>query len=263
MNEIFSTHLSPVFLSGPLPVPGTLTLAQESGEVHRSLLEYIAKGGPIGMIIILISLVAIGMIGAQLFRIRRERLAPPELIDDLRALLAEGDIGRAIKRCEDEASTSYLSRVVGSGLVRASRSAFGMLELRSSVDEIGQLEVDRLYRLTDGIGLIASVAPMLGLLGTVVGMVGAFDTITLSDGPARPDALAGSISQALITTVLGLVVAIPSTAMYTYLRNRIDHLTTEIDEVIDEMIAPLESTQSTSAESSKPGTGASQGVSKA
>jgi biopolymer transport protein ExbB len=118
-----------------------------------------------------------------------------------------------------------------------------MLELRSSVDEVGQLEVDRLYRLTDGIGLIASVAPMLGLLGTVVGMVGAFDAITMSDGPARPDELAGSISQALITTVLGLIVAIPSTAMYTFLRNRIDHLTTEIDEEIEELIAPLEASQ--------------------
>lgn len=220
----------------------SVTLAQNSGEVHRSLLQYIAQGGPIGMIIILISLVAIGMIGAQLFRIRRDRLAPPELLDDLRVLLEDGNIDGAINRCNDTTGSCYLARVVGAGLTRASRSAFGMLELRSSVDEIGQLEVDRLYRLTDGIGLIASVAPMLGLLGTVVGMVGAFDAITLSDGPARPDELAGSISQALITTVLGLIVAIPSTAMYTYLRNRIDHLSTEIDEQIEEIIAPLEAT---------------------
>lgn len=218
----------------------SLTLAQNSGEVHRSLLQYIAQGGAIGLVIILISLVAIGMIGAQLFRIRRDRLAPPDLLGDLRALLIDGNIDGAINRCNDEPGSSYLARVVGTGLTRAARSAFGMLELRSSVDEIGQLEVDRLYRLTDGIGLIASVAPMLGLLGTVVGMVGAFDAITLSDGPARPDALAGSISQALITTVLGLIVAIPSTAMYTYLRNRIDHLSTVIDEQIEELIAPLE-----------------------
>ncbi|MBO6739335.1 MAG: MotA/TolQ/ExbB proton channel family protein [Phycisphaerales bacterium] len=222
---------------------GSLSLAQSDPEVHRSLLEYIQQGGPIGWIIILISLVAIAMIGAQLFRIRRDKLAPPELAADLRALLSDGNIDGAIKRCMDQPGSSYLARVVGSGLSRASRSAFGMLELRSSVDEIGQLEVDRLYRLTDGIGLIASVAPMLGLLGTVVGMVGAFDAITLSDGPARPDELAGSISQALITTVLGLIVAIPSTAMYTFLRNRIDHLTTEIDEEIEELIAPLEASQ--------------------
>lgn len=234
----------------------SLTPAQEGGEVHRSLLEYIAQGGPIGMIIILISLVAIGMIGAQLFRIRRDRLAPPELLDDLRRLLTDGNIDGAIKRCEDEPNASYLARVLGAGLVRATRSAFGMLELRSSVDETGQLEVDRLYRLTDGVGLIASVAPMLGLLGTVVGMVGAFDAITLSDGPARPDELASSISQALITTVLGLVVAIPTTAMYTYLRNRIDHLTTEIDEEIEEIIAPLESSQAGSDR--RPASGAQQ-----
>jgi len=220
-----------------------LTVARPGGEVHRSLLEYIRQGGPIGAIIILISLVAIAMIGAQLFRIRRDRLAPPELTSDLRSLLNDGNIDGAINRCADQPGSCYLARVVGSGLSRASRSAFGMLELRSSVDETGQLEVDRLYRLTDGIGLIASVAPMLGLLGTVVGMVGAFDTITLADGPARPDKLAGNISQALITTVLGLIVAIPCTAMYTYLRNRIDHLTTEIDEEIEEIIAPLEATQ--------------------
>lgn len=221
-----------------------MTLAQSDTQVHRSLLEYIRQGGPIGWIIILISLVAIAMIGAQLFRIRREKLAPPELAGDLRSLLSDGNIDGAIKRCADQPGSSYLARVMGAGLSRASRSAFGMLELRSSVDETGQLEVDRLYRLTDGIGLIASVAPMLGLLGTVVGMVGAFDAITLSDGPARPDELAGSISQALITTVLGLIVAIPSTAMYTFLRNRIDHLTTEIDEEIEELIAPLETSQS-------------------
>ncbi|MEZ6165309.1 MAG: MotA/TolQ/ExbB proton channel family protein [Phycisphaerales bacterium] len=220
-----------------------MTLSQSSTEVHRSLLEYIRQGGPIGWIIIAISLAAIAMIGAQLFRIRRDRLAPPELLVDLRSLLSDGNIEGAIRRCGEEPGSSYLARVVGAGLSRASRSAFGMLELRSSVDETGQLEVDRLYRLTDGIGLIASVAPMLGLLGTVVGMVGAFDAITLSDGPARPDELAGSISQALITTVLGLIVAIPSTAMYTFLRNRIDHLTTEIDEEIEEVISPLEAAQ--------------------
>ncbi len=228
----------------------SLTLAQTEGEIHRSLLDYIKQGGPIGLIIIVISLVAIAMIGAQLFRIRRDRLSPPELEGDLRSLINDGNIDGAINRCADQPGACYLARVVGSGLSRASRSAFGMLELRSSVDEIGQLEVDRLYRLTDGIGLIASVAPMLGLLGTVIGMVGAFDAITLSDGPARPDELAGSISQALITTVLGLIVAIPSTAMYTFLRNRIDHLTTEIDEQIEELIAPLETSEGTEGQSS-------------
>lgn len=222
-------------MSDPYPV---LFLAQaESG---RSLLDYISRGGTIGWVIIAISVAAMGMIVAQMIRVRRDRLAPPELADDLRRMLASGEVDAAIARCAGEERPSFLSRVLGASLARASRSPFGMLELRSTVEETGRLEVDRLYRLTDGIGLVASVAPMLGLLGTVMGMVGAFDTIVLSGGPARPDQLAGSISMALITTVLGLIVAIPCTAAYTYLRNRIDHLATEIGESIDSMIAPLE-----------------------
>lgn len=216
-----------------------LTLAQ-SEDVNRSLLEYVVQGGAIGFVILLISLGAMGMIGAQFFRIRRSRFAPDDLVQELGPVLAKRQVARAIELCNEHEIDSYLGRVLGSSLSRASRSPFGMLELRSTVDEIGQLETDRLYRLTDGIGLIASIAPMLGLLGTVVGMVGAFDAITMADGPARPDELAGSISQALITTVLGLIVAIPCTSAYTYFRNRIDHLNTEIGEVIDELIAPIE-----------------------
>ena len=231
MNDVMNT----------MNVMGSGLVLGQSQDVERSLLEYIMQGGPIGMIILLISLAAVGMIVAQLLRVRRDRLAPEGLIGELRPMLAAHNVQGAIDLCMGQEPSSYVSRVLGLSLTRAARSPFGMLELRSTVEEIGQLETDRLYRLTDGIGLIASIAPMLGLLGTVVGMVGAFDAITMADGPARPDELAGSISQALITTVLGLIVAIPCTSAYTYLRNRIDHLTTEIGEVIDELIAPIES----------------------
>jgi len=145
--------------------PG-LVLGQ-SEDSGRSLLEYIMQGGAIGMIILLISLGAVGMIGAQMMRIRRVRLAPEELIEELRPVLAARNVQAAIDLCTDQETSSFLSRVLGLSLTRAARSPFGMLELRSTVEEIGQVETDRLYRLTDGIGLIASIAPMLGLLGTV------------------------------------------------------------------------------------------------
>ncbi|VAX38857.1 MotA/TolQ/ExbB proton channel family protein, partial [hydrothermal vent metagenome] len=121
-----------------------------------------------------------------------------------------------------------------------SRSPFGLLELRTALEEAGQQEVARLHRSTDAIGLIASVTPMLGLLGTVVGMVGAFDTLSVSEGVAKPDQLAGNISVALITTVLGLVVAIPCTAVYSYLRNRVDSLVADIGDLIEELASHVE-----------------------
>ena len=90
------------------------------------------------------------------------------------------------------------------------------------------------------LGLIAAIAPMLGLLGTVVGMVGAFDTISASEGFARPDQLAGDISKALVTTLMGLTLAIPATAALTYFRNRIDALTGDVADIVEQLAAHLE-----------------------
>ncbi len=208
----------------------------------RSLLTYIAQGREIGLIIIVLSFVAVVLIVAQLVRLRRAALAPEESIAILDKHLRAGQIEAAISYCDSPDNDSFLTRVMGAALLRCSRSPFGFLELKSAIEEVGQLQVARLYRLTDGVNLIAAIAPMLGLLGTVVGMVGAFDAIRVAEGPVRPDALAGNISQALITTVLGLIVAIPCTAAYTYLRNRIDNLTDEVGQTIEDLAAHLEST---------------------
>lgn len=217
------------------------TLAAPAGEAaSKSLLAYIADGGPIGLVIIMLSFVAVVLIVAQLVRVRRPALAPAESIEALDRFLREGKVDSAIAYCQDPDHNSFLTRVMGAALVRCSRSPFGFLELKAALEEVGQLQVARLYRLTDGISLIAAIAPMLGLLGTVVGMVGAFDAIQAADGPVRPDALAGNISVALITTVLGLIVAIPATAAYTYLRNRIDTLADEVGQVIEDLAAHLE-----------------------
>jgi len=229
-------------------LPGSrLLLSQDgSGDVEKSLLDYIAQGQEIGFVIIFLSLVAVALIVAQFAALRSSRISPPEHADELEQRLSKGDTAGARAFCDAEENDSLLTRTLGGALARCARSPFGLLELRSAVEEIGQQQVARLHRMTDGIGLIASIAPMLGLLGTVVGMVGAFDTISLSEGPVRPDALAGNISEALITTVLGLIVAIPSTAAYTYLRNRIDHLAADVGETIEELIAPLETAGSPS-----------------
>jgi len=213
----------------------------------RSLYDYVMAGGQVGFIIILLSLVAVALVITQLITIRRSKLAPEEFTGALSILLLERDADGAAALCTTPGQECFVARVVGSALMRCSRSAFGFLELRSSLEEAQEREVARLERATDLIGLIASVAPMLGLLGTVVGMVGAFDALTLSDGPAKPDQLAGNISQALVTTVLGLIVAIPATAMYTYLRNRIEALATDIGVGIEEMTAHLETASGDSA----------------
>lgn len=223
-----------------LPLARLLAQAEEPAKQGKTLLEHIQSGGIIGHVIVLLSIVALGLVIVHFIQIRRQRLAPPEVVTGLRNLLRAGDLQGAIRACDDEVNDSFLTRVLGAALVRCSKSPFGLMELRTALEESGQEQVSRLHRSTDGIGLIASVAPMLGLLGTVVGMVGAFETIASTEGVAKPYELAGYISIALITTVEGLVVAIPCTAVYTHARNRIDRLTSEVAALIEELMGEIE-----------------------
>ncbi|MEO1535799.1 MAG: MotA/TolQ/ExbB proton channel family protein [Planctomycetota bacterium] len=219
-------------------------LAQDDPVGRKSIFEHIASGGPIGFIIIVLSFAAVALVVIQIIQLRLERLAPEDHVQRLSELLLNRQIDQARSYCLDHQAPSFLTHVVGSALSRCARSPFGLLEFRSALEESGQAEVSRLMRSTEGLALIASVSPMLGLLGTVVGMVGAFDRLGASAGGfARPDELAGSISVALITTVLGLVVAIPVTASVSLFRNRIEALAANVAERTEELLGYVESHQ--------------------
>lgn len=228
----------------PLTLSSLVTLAQ-SGSGGKSILQHIASGGPIGLLIVLISFAAVALVVMHSIQIRLVKLAPDEQFEKLRDLLAKRELDNARAYCESESHDSFLTRVVGSALTRCARSPFGLLEFRGALEESGKDQVARLYRSTEGLSLIVTVAPMLGLLGTVLGMVGAFNTLGSSSGGfAKPDELASSIAVALITTVLGLVVAIPVSAALVYFRNRIDSVTGEIAAMTEELLGLVESHQS-------------------
>lgn len=212
----------------------------EAVESALSLFDRIHSGGVIGYIIILLSFAAVALVVVHLVRIREQALAPQVVIDELDRLLSVGEVDKALELCEDQDAACFLTRVMGAGLSRYRRSPFGALELKGALEEAGQEQIGRLYRSTDAMALIAGISPMLGLLGTVVGLTGAFSTISQTEGFARPDQLAGDISLALITTILGLVVAIPVTAAVAYFRHRIDSLASEIAQVIDDLASHLE-----------------------
>lgn len=220
-----------------------LFLAQDAQE-SSSLLNIVLAGGAVGYFIIFLSVVALALVVAHAIHIRASALAPDDLVDRLHGLLTAGDLPAARKLCADPDEDCFLSRVMSAGFKRMSNSAFGSLELKGALEDAGKEQVARLYRTTDGLGLIAAIAPMLGLLGTVVGMVGAFNTISSTEGFARPDQLAGDISQALVTTLMGLILAIPATAAFTFFRNRIDHIASEIGSLVEDLAALAERAES-------------------
>lgn len=205
-----------------------------------SALEFLTAGGVIGYVIMLLSFGAVALIIIHIAQIRRTALAPPELVQRLDELLSKGRVDDAAKVCAEEGDGSFLATVVGSGLSRYRRSPFGALELKQALEEAGQDRVARLYRSTDALALVANIAPMLGLLGTVVGINGAFASMNTAEGFARPDQLAGDISLALVTTIMGLSLAIPTQAVVTFFRNRIDALASDVGQIIDALASHIE-----------------------
>lgn len=226
-------------MQSPDPLHLAAALAQDAG-TGVSLFELILAGGVVGYVILLLSVAAVALAVIHLLQLRETALAPQEVVDALNERLAQGDVDGASALCRREEYDCFLTRVMLPGLQRYTRSAFGALELKGALEEAGQSQTARLLRSTDALGLIAAIAPMLGLLGTVVGMVGAFDTISASEGFARPDQLAGDISKALVTTLMGLVLAIPATAALTYFRNRIDALTGDVADIVEQLASHLE-----------------------
>lgn len=215
--------------------------AAAPAEAHRTtLLEYLASGSYISYLLILLSFLAVGLMIRNLIVLRMSRIAPPHVVARLDSLLRDNDTAGALAVCNAEENRSFITGVIGGALARCARSPFGFLELRAALEESGETEVDRLHRLTDGIGILAAVGPMLGLLGTVIGMIGAFDSIGNLEGAARSQQLAMFMSMALVNTAEGLVVAIPCTIAFALFRRRIDYLTGRASEIVEDLAGNIE-----------------------
>lgn len=207
-----------------------------------SLLTYVTGGGLIGWIIVGLSILAVCLVVIHAIQIRRASLLPSNQVVAIRDLLTDGRVDAALDYCSQAANDSFLTRILAPGLTRFLRSPFGAFEIKQAIEEAGQEQAARLYRATDGLGIIGTVAPLLGLLGTVQGMIGAFDTVASSavNDANYYESLAGNISLALITTMQGLIVAIPCVTLFTVFRNRIDAIASEAGQELDRMVLLLE-----------------------
>ncbi|MHC4927070.1 MAG: MotA/TolQ/ExbB proton channel family protein, partial [Planctomycetota bacterium] len=149
------------------------------------------------------------------------------------------DYDKAIETGNED--DSFLGVVIASGLARRD-SAFGFFEMQNAMQEVSERQVSRMYRKLEYLSFIGAVAPILGLLGTVTGMIRAFNQIALTEGMAKPSQLAGGISEALVTTCMGLIVAIPTMFFATYFRNRIDSFIAEAETIVDKLMGRFRQT---------------------
>ncbi|MGY8769233.1 MAG: MotA/TolQ/ExbB proton channel family protein [Pirellulales bacterium] len=206
----------------------------------RTLLDTLQDGGLVGVLIGLLSMVAIGFIIEHFLTIRRSVLIPEEVAFDLEEMIEQGRIDEAIEACKEPMNRSLLAYVVQSGLERYRGSEFGFAEYKAAVEEAGEEQTGQLYRKMMVLELIGKIAPMMGLIGTVLGMIKAFNNMASANSQAvKGDELAGSIGQAMVTTLLGLVVAIPAMVAYSFFVNRIDSLVAEAGKRVEQILMPL------------------------
>jgi biopolymer transport protein ExbB len=227
-EELLDENLDPVSLPQERAEPKT-----------RTVLDTIRDGGSVGLLILLLSTISVGFIVEHALTIRKSVLMPEPVMAELDDLLRQGQVEQAVEACTAPENQSLVASVVLAGLERYRSSEFGFAEYKAAVEEAGEDQTGRLYRKTEVLGLIGSIAPMLGLLGTVLGMIKAFNTIAATGGAAKPDELAGGIGQALVTTLMGLVVAIPTMIAFSYFRNRIDSLVAEAGKRVEQIMMPL------------------------
>lgn len=210
----------------------TAAFAQDGASAPKStsLGSVLKDSGAIGLCIVALSVVALAVIIENFVSLNRDKLAPPELIDEIQALFEDEQYQEAMELCENE--PSYFTRVCGAGISKLDHS-FAVVE--KAMEEMGDEESIKMHQKVGWLALIANVAPMMGLLGTVGGMVEAFNEIAASSGGASPAQLAGGISKALLTTMFGLIVALPVTAAFAFIRNRMVRNIIEVGAIIEDL----------------------------
>ncbi len=194
--------------------------------------SFLSKGGFLIYPIIGGSIIAVAVFIERLFSLRREKLLPQKFYNQLLNLFFRKKWDEAVLLCRKE--NHPLSRIV-LAFLNAYENNAPDFRIKEVAEEAGQREVFYIERYTGIIGVIASIEPLLGLLGTVLGMIEAFRQVEVG-GVGDPRLVAAGVWTALITTALGLAVAIPSYIAYRYLLNRTDALILELQEATSNLL---------------------------
>ncbi len=194
------------------------------------MFELVEAGGFIMWPIIFCSVAALAITAERTWAYRKQRVVPDHLLAQIWQLYRSGEL--SAEHIQTVRGGSPLGQILAAGLTNMRHSR---LVMKESIEEEGRLVVHQLERYLNALGTIAAVTPLLGLLGTVIGMIKVFTAITTA-GVGDPGELAEGISEALITTAAGLSVAIPSLAAHRYLTGKVDELIVAMEEQAVKMV---------------------------
>lgn len=205
-------------------------LGIEIEDIPTKIWALIRRGGLVMYPIILCSILALAVVFERLVNLRRKRVIHQDFISGIRRFWMRRDVEQALQLCK--AHDISISRILRAGLLR---HRISLADMERAIEAAGQHEVSLLTSNLRSLGVVANLAPMLGLLGTVIGMIKAFTVISQS-GTGNPGLVANGISEALLTTAAGLIVGIPALAAYHYFRAKIDRYVYEMEHISLEIL---------------------------
>jgi biopolymer transport protein ExbB len=194
------------------------------------VLELMKAGGLLMWPLLLCSIISLAIIAERFWSLQTKRIAPRNLVAQVWQWQKSGELDA--QRMQQLRAGSPLGRILAAGLVNRQHEREVMKE---SIEEVGRHVVHELERFLNTLGTIAAITPLLGLLGTVIGMIKVFTVIT-SQGVGNPSVLAGGISEALLTTAAGLTVAIPTLMFYRYFQGKVDELVVTMEQEALKMV---------------------------
>ncbi len=195
-----------------------------------NLFSYVLKGGYLMIPIGLCSVIALTVVIERFVRLKRNKIIPPDFLLEIKSLLKKNMVLEVMTYCEN--SEESISRIIKAGIDKINRSR---AEIKETIEMAGRQEMLVLEKNLGILATIASISPLLGLLGTVTGMIRVFHVISIQ-GVGDPAALSAGISEALITTAAGLVVGIPTLVAYNYFMKRSNRILIEMEKASQEIL---------------------------
>jgi biopolymer transport protein ExbB len=194
------------------------------------MLEWIVQGGPVMVPLLLCSVISLSIIVERCLSLRRNRILKYDILQRIEELLRDRKIPEASTLCKRYPSS--MTRILLAAILNHDK---GRQEIKEIIEDAGRQEVPVLERYLTILGTIASISVLLGLLGTVTGMIRTFKTIAAL-GYGHPEALASGISEALIATATGLGIAIPTLVLYNFFTSKVDSLVLEMEKNSQRML---------------------------
>jgi biopolymer transport protein ExbB len=200
-----------------------------------TLMELIKSGGFLMYLLGFLSIVGLTLVINGFMTLKVAKLSPRDFAEDLVKKLGQGKIREVEKMCVSE--TNIIARIMMAGIDKMGK---GAMFAREAMENSAKKEISGLWQNISYLSDVASIAPLVGLLGTILGMIQAFNSIAFQTAVVKPILIAGGVSKAMITTAAGLMIAIPASAFYSYFKTKVQEVTNIVEAYASDMMRMIE-----------------------